>query len=476
MHRRAAMKMLTAAAAVPVLPRGLRAQQGQQALQMLPVLDATNGSRVELAASAGRTQFAGGEASRTIGYNGSYLGPLVRVGTGEVPAVVENRLDEPITTHWHGLMVRGELDGGPHSLIRPGGRWDIVLPIDQPPATLWYHSHVHGRTAPQVYSGLAGVLQVVDGEDEERGLPTSYGTDDLTLVIQDRRFDEAGRLAYDPGMPDIMHGFSGDTILVNGQIGRTAAVPSGIVRLRLLNASNGRIYPLSLASGREMHLIATDAGYLDAPVALDALTLAPGERAEILVDFSGTERDALVSEDNPNEGQMMRGMMGRSGDVLGSRFDVLPFAVDARLDARIDRIPDALDGSMPDLAGRAGTTREISLDMGMMGPSGMGGGMMGGRGMMGGGRDQDGIPDPDSDLFGVNGQPFDMQRLDFHVPQGDVERWIVTASMLSHPFHVHGVAFQVLSEAGGPPRPQNRGWKDTVLVSDPLCQGSCRLV
>jgi len=256
------MKILSAAATLPLMPHRLWAQQGDRALQMLPVLDATTGGRVDLVASAGLTRFAGGEASRTIGYNGSYLGPLVRVGRGELPTVVENRLDEPITTHWHGLMVRGELDGGPHSLIQPGERWDIVLPINQPPATLWYHSHVHGRTAPQVYSGLAGVLQVVDGEDEARGLPTSYGTDDLTLVIQDRRFDGAGRLVYDPVMPDIMHGFSGDTILVNGQIGRTAAVPSGIVRLRLLNASNGRIYPLSLASGREMHLIATDAGYL----------------------------------------------------------------------------------------------------------------------------------------------------------------------------------------------------------------------
>jgi len=294
MHRRTAMNILSAAATLPLMPHRLWAQQGDQALQMLPVLDATTGGRVELVASAGRTRFAGGEASRTIGYNGSYLGPLVRVARGEVPAVVENRLDEPITTHWHGLMVRGELDGGPHSLIRPGGRWDIVLPIDQPPATLWYHPHVHGRTAPQVYSGLAGVLQVVDGEDGARGLPTTHGTDDLTLVIQDRRFDGASRLIYDPAMPDIMDGFSGDTILVNGQIGRTAAVPPGVVRLRLLNASNGRIYPLSLATGREMHLIATDAGYLDAPIALDALTLGPGERVEILVDFSGAESDALV--------------------------------------------------------------------------------------------------------------------------------------------------------------------------------------
>ena len=405
MHRRALMKMLSATAMASLVPIRVWAQEEVRPLAMLPVLDATTGDGIALTAAARRTRFLGAQASETIGYNGSYLGPLIRVARGEVPTVVENRLDEPITTHWHGLMVRGELDGGPHSPIAPGDRWDIVLPIDQPPATLWYHSHVHGRTAAHVYSGLSGVLHVVDGEDEARGLPTTYGTDDLTLVIQDRRFDRSGRMIYDPAMPDVMHGFSGDTILVNGQVGRTALVPPGIVRLRLVNASNGRIYPLSMASGREMHLVATDAGYLDAPVALRTIALAPGERVEILVDFSGAERDSLVSEDNPNVGMMMRGMMGggQSSDP-GSRFEVLAFAVDGKLETRVDRLPDALGGTMPDLAGLATVTREISLDMGMMG-GGMGGGMMG-RGMMGGGMMGGRGPagtEAGRDLFAING-------------------------------------------------------------------------
>jgi len=220
-----------------------------------------------------------------------------------------------------------------------------------------------------------------------------------------------------------------------------------------------------------------DRGYLDAPLALNAITLAPGERSEVLVDFSGAEADALVSEDNPNVGMMM-GMMSRSRNTLGDRFEVLPFAVDARLEGKIDRIPDALGGTMPGLAGQAETTREISLDMGMMGPGGMRGNMIGsrgmmgnngmGRGMMGGGRDQPRPSGPatNNDLFAVNGQPFDKQRLNFAVPQGAVERWIVTSSMMMHPFHIHGVVFEVVSESGGPPRRQNRGWKDTVLVND----------
>jgi FtsP/CotA-like multicopper oxidase with cupredoxin domain len=88
----------------------------------------------------------------------------------------------------------------------------------------------------------------------------------------------------------------------------------------------------------------------------------------------------------------------------------------------------------------------------------MGGGMMGGRGPAG--------TEAGRDLFAINGQPFDMQRLNFSVSRDAVERWIVTPTMMMHPFHIHGVAFQVLSEGGRLPRPENRGWKDTVLVRD----------
>src|SRR5262249_37683376 len=151
------------------------------------------------------------------------------------------------------------------------------LEIAQRPTTAWYHSHAHGATARHVYAGLAGVIHQTDGRDDARGLPSRYGVDDLTLIIQDRRFDAAGRMIYNPGTTDFLNGFQGERVLVNGQWNAVASVPKGIVRLRLLNASNARFYTLHLSDRRAMHLIASDGGFLPKPYELDYLRLAPGE-------------------------------------------------------------------------------------------------------------------------------------------------------------------------------------------------------
>lgn len=157
-----------------------------------------------------------------------------------------------------------------------GQTWIAELPINQPAATIWYHAHTHERSARQAHNGLAGVLQLSDGFDDQRGLPIGYGLDDLTLVLQDRNFDRRGRMVYDPEMPDLMMGFTGDTMVGNGQVGATAVVPKGVVRLRLLNGSNSRIYDMSMSDGPQMHLVATDNGLLDMPETLDKITLPAG--------------------------------------------------------------------------------------------------------------------------------------------------------------------------------------------------------
>jgi FtsP/CotA-like multicopper oxidase with cupredoxin domain len=396
-------------------------QAAQASLAMPPLLDTRATGRLALAATSGSTAFAGGPAIATAGFNQAYLGPTILMQNGELAADVQNTLNEPISTHWHGLVVPGEHDGGPHLPIAPGATWQPKMSIAQDPATVWYHSHIHERTSEQVYFGLAGVIHVTDGQDDARGLPSKYGVDDLTLVLQDRRFDASGRMVYDSSMMDIMHGFAGNRMLVNGQAGATAVVPEGIVRLRLLNGSNARIYTLLFDDARPMHLVATDGGFLPAPVALDVLRLAPGERAEILVDFSDGGAPVLISD--PEQA-----------------YGVLQFATDSTLSARIARLPDQLDGAPEDLSGTEVATRQVSLDMGM------GGMMMGGGG------------------FAINGRPYDMGRIDFEVALGSVERWQIRSTMVAHPFHVHGVRFRVVTENGGPPRPENAGWKDTVLV------------
>jgi blue copper oxidase len=389
-------------------------------LTMPPLLDTRATGRLSLQAQSGSQTFLGGTATPTAGFNQDYLGPTIILKNGDLAAEVNNALNAPVSAHWHGLLVPGEHDGGPHLPIAPGESWQPEMHIAQDPATVWYHSHIHERTAEQVYFGLAGVIHVTDGDDDARGLPSAYGVDDLTLVLQDRRFDDAGRMVYNPSMMDVMHGFAGNRLLVNGQAGATAVVPQGTVRLRLLNGSNARIYTLFFGDTRPMHLVATDGGFLPAPIALDSLSLAPGERAEVLVDMSDGGAPVLMSDP-------------------AQPYGVLPFEVDVTLPARITRLPDKLDGVIEDFTGTEVETRQVSLDMGM-------GGMM-----MGGG-------------FAINGRPYDMARIDFAVAQGTVERWHIRSTMVAHPFHVHGVRFRVLTENGAPPRPENTGWKDTLLV------------
>ncbi len=184
--------------------------------------------------------------------------------------------------------------------------------------------------------------------------------------------------------------------------------------------------------------------FLDQPISLKKLRLSPGERAEVLVDFSNGRDVTLTSDHNPNTG-MMGGMMGGRRQQTG-RFSVLPFSVDPTLRARIKRLPSDLGGSRPNGDATSATWRRLSLDM----PMGMGG-MMFGR---------------DDRRFSINGDAYDMGNINFHVARGGaVERWTVSADMMMHPpFHVHGVKFQVLSENGRAPQRHNTGWKDTVLI------------
>ena len=314
--RRILLGGVAATLAAPVSLGRAWAVEAGPALPVPPVVEAGSSGVDSLEAISGLREFVPGVRTPVLGFGQPYLGPVLRMRRGSTARIdVRNRLDDAITVHWHGLHVPGAVDGGPHSLIGPGGRWSPSLEIDQPAATLWYHSHVHGQTGPQVYQGLAGMLIVDDPAAAASGLPLSYGVDDLPLIIQDRAFGRDGRLVYSTAGMAMMAGFRADRILVNGAIRPEAAVPTGMLRLRLLNASNARIYRLRFEDGRAMHQIASDGGLLPRPVALRGLTLAPGERAELLVDFGGGGSARLLSEPDRNNpmGGMMGGMAGGRG-------------------------------------------------------------------------------------------------------------------------------------------------------------------
>jgi blue copper oxidase len=420
-------------------------------LQVPPLIDArAHGHAIALQVQRGETEFFPGKRSATLGYNGGYLGPTLRVHRGDdVQVAITNALDEDTTVHWHGLLVPGHLDGGPHQTITAGASWRPVLPVRQPAATLFYHSHVHGRTAEQVYAGLAGVLIVADEEDARLKLPSEYGVDDLPLGIQDRWFDN-GRMVLPNGMMTLMHGRRGNTLLVNGTPDAQARVPARLVRLRFVNGSNARTYELAFDDGRPMHWIASEAGLLAEPVAMRSLSLAPGERAEVLVDFSDVRRATLLTAPDRNA-PMMMGPMGRLPSGAGGREPVLAFEPTGPAGGVIALPARLVAQAGPDPA-RATRRRRFNLDMSMGAMMGMGGGMRGAG------------PGGGAGTFGINGRAFAMRRIDERVRLGDTEVREISGDMMAHPFHIHGAQFRVLSRGGAGPALRDQGLRDTVMV------------
>lgn len=410
-------------------------------LPVPPILEATRGSdgrRVfDLSVRSGTRDFLAGATTNTLGYNGDYLGPTIRLRRGEDALIrVHNTLDEATTVHWHGSHIPAEADGGPHQRVDANGRWNAAFTVDQEAATLWYHPHLMGTTAKQVYEGLAGFLIIDDEVSDALPIPKEYGVDDVPLVLQERRFARNGTFAYRPTMPDLMHGYFGNALLANGVIEPTLEVERDILRLRLLNGSNSTLLRLSLSNGEPLHQIATDGGFLEAPVTLDYVVLSPGERAEVLIDFSAMPRGLfgrgpveLIAETNANE-----------------RYMALRMEPNRRSSGGPDSIPSSLRGRteipLPD------SPRVRSFVMSTMGPGGR---------------------------LTINGKLMDLSRVDEFVELGTAEVWeIVNGGMggrmmgpmgnVPHSFHVHGLQFQILDLNGLPPPPELAGPKDTVLL------------
>lgn len=359
--------------------------------------------------------FDEGAKTDTLGYNGDLLGPMIELPAGKTVYIdTINQLDEPTSFHWHGLVIPGKEDGGPHQLIAPGEKKQVRLDIDQQPGTLWFHPHPMGATAEQVYLGLAGLLYVTDGISS--GLPNEYGVDDIPLIVQDRLFTDDGQLDYERQMN--VDGTVGDTLIANGAINTTFDVTTNTLRVRLVNGSNARNLDFSLSNGEPFTQIATDGGALDRPVSLKTLTLTPSERAEILIDFSDLEL----------------------GDEIALQADGISFTTFTVRD-QIDQ-----DGEWTEAFDGASVPNDSSVADRRLTLFGMG------------------------NMVTIDGKQFDPDRIDINVQQGSTEVWEIynredMMGGMTHPFHVHGVQFRILERDGDPPPDNERGWKDTVAVA-----------
>lgn len=397
-------------------------------------VDGTGTRLHSLSAQAGTSQLVSGVNTPTWGFNGALLGPALLLRQGEATAITAtNALAETTTVHWHGLLVPAEMDGGPHQEIAAGASWTAAFSVSNAPSTCWYHPHTHGATGRQVAQGLGGLLIIEDSASAQALLPHTWGVDDLALVLQDRRFNADGSIDYALTQADKGRGYQGDHLLVNGCFNPLWQAPRQWVRLRLLNACNARFLTLWLDNGLPLHQIANEGGLLAAPVARSSVLLAPGERAEVLVDLSNvpaTQTLALMAQS--------AGMMDGGSTAVAALF--LRPDQPAQAGA-ITALPTTLPAT-PTLSAPPGAIRRaFSLD------GGMGGGM--GSGMR----------------FSINGTPFDMMRTDFSLTANATEIWTFTnTTMMGHPIHVHGVRMSLRSRNGAPVAAHEQGQRDTFIV------------
>src|SRR5690625_3734152 len=277
----------------------LQHSTGENELKIPPVLksDEEDGNDVyyTIEAQKGQTEIFEGIQTKTLGYNSSFLGPVMKLKKGQTTHIkLKNSLDEETTFHWHGLIIAGDADGGPHNVIQPGEEKEITFDVKQDRATLWFHPHPEGKTAKQVFDGLAGLLYIEDDMDDLY----VYGENDFPLIIQDRTFNKQKQLDYEAVKN--ADGTMGGTLLINGTLNPRLTVNKEKVRFRLLNGSNMRNYTFKLSNNQSFQQVASDGGLLNEPVELTELQLTPSERAEIVVDFSEIEKNKdveLITDD-----------------------------------------------------------------------------------------------------------------------------------------------------------------------------------
>ena len=401
----------------------------------------------------------------------TYLGPIIRARRGQrIRINFTNHLPEATVMHWHGLHVAPETDAHPSLLVAPGQTYVYEFEVSNRAGTYWFHPHPDGRTARQVYNGLAGLFLVSDEEEEAAGLPSAglpSGSYDIPLVIQDRIFDADNQFVYQisgAGGGGMMgnDGFLGDRILINGRPDFTLTVARRAYRLRLLNGSNSRVYKLAWLDGTPLTVIGTDGGLLEAPLQRDYVMLSPGERVELWADFSDRPADTVMQFRSLQFPGAEMGMGGGQTLPNGAPFTVMKVRVTGRasettlLPSRLStirrhRMEDAINRDSP---------RSYAISIG---PGSMPGG---------------GI------RWLLNGRPYqetevaanEIVRLD----TTEVWEFVNTGASgmrgmsMVHPLHVHGLQFQVVERRVDPQLATgyetvrhgyvDEGWKDTVML------------
>jgi len=416
------------------------------------------------------------------GYEGIYPGPTIEVEMGErvfvkwkndlpakhlfpidhtVHGAEKEKPDVRTVVHLHGGRTEPASDGYPDAWFTK--QFKVTGPFfqkkiveygnQQSSRALWYHDHAIGLTRLNIYAGLAGFYLIRDHHERALNLPS--GSFEIPLLIQDRSFHEDGSLSYPVGheagiTPSIITSFFGDTIVVNGKVWPFLEVEPRKYRFRLLNGSNARFFRLTLDSKQLFFQIGTDSGFMERPVGIGEILLAPAERADVIIDFSNLEgKSIILKNDAPTHFPI--------GDPVDpeTTASVMEFRVTKMLSS-IDTsvIPSFLGTVIRLPAQSASNQRFLQLSA-------------------------------EKDQYGRTLFLLDQKKWDDPITEnphvGSRETWnFVNTNGDDHPIHVHLVQFQILDRrpfdvehftktkailfTGEPikPDPSELGWKDTV--------------
>jgi spore coat protein A len=448
----------------------------------------------------------------TLRYGGMpYLGPTIEAQSGQrtvvkfinnlpssdadhpLAACIDPTVPDPemysglaggrATPHLHGGFTRSGFDGHPHSWFNANGEKgshyqslpgaainEAIYEFSnlQTAAPLWYHDHAMGITRLNVYAGLAGLYLIRDSVEVGLNLPS--GDYEVPLVVQDKQFNPNGTLFYPAtnGLPAVyphpiwVPEFFGDTPVVNAVAYPYLDVEPRRYRLRFYNGAQARFYNFKFIVGKKMlpfWVIGMEQSLLPMPIMKTSLLLAPGERADVIIDFAGLKGTAVTLKNDAKA--------PFPGGPGGADNQVMQFQVTKPLIGRDTTTPPTSLSlpAVPRLTPTLGVPmREIVMKETM---------------------------DPftgEPTEVRLNGKWFD-EPIDENPRVGDTEIWqFVNLTVDAHPMHMHLVKFQVYDRqpfnvaaytadwlAGiarpvvnyvtGPaikPNPEELGWKDTV--------------
>jgi FtsP/CotA-like multicopper oxidase with cupredoxin domain len=377
----------------------------------------TNTVNYQLTASQFQWKLSDTRTISAWGFNQSVPGPTLRARKGDTMIVrVKNDLTEPTVVHWHGIRLGSEMDGtdSVQRPIAPGEEFEYKFIVPDA-GTFWYHSHQN--ETEQMERGMYGALIV----EEETALVSDqervFMIDDMKLTAENE-FKIGNSLSRWIERHD---GREGDAFLINGKENYQIEMNAGQTeRWRFINSSSARYFRLSLG-GKTFKQIATDGGLLEYPVELTELLIVPGERAEILVGpFSEGESFEL------------EGLKYDRSTVLKARRRKYASVKVSGAKSSVFNMPEKMRTIQALTTRDAALNRKVKFSLGLSLKHGID--------------------------FLVNGET---HAEDKPVPMGELQVWEVrNASLMDHPFHLHGFFFQVLEVNGK--APEYISWKDTI--------------